>query len=337
MRLDLFRNSSLRIAAVTKTGKYFISAVNVRFAREWTLVVMKVMNYTGFMTTTTFRPLQARNRMRPALKVQPQAPVAAPLTAQSTPTATKVGPTFTSKRQFTRMRGRTVLVDKAAVGPAGKVSGGALAKTVALAGGPVDVLISRTYDMPAIRVYGRVRGGGKERLAVISTESLRELVNIEVREKVAQEVARVLDSLAPLQSAAMSSARERGAAYARQQYDDPMNLSLADAAKHSGHSDRLINSRRNAGQYYALVLDGNSRGFRYPSWQFDARPERLAAVLKVLQAADARCWSVHHFMQSPSDRLEGVCPREWILDGARDIDAVVRLAQARFHSDQGAG
>ena len=151
------------------------------------------------------------------------------------------------------------------------------------------------------------------------------------------KVGRVFDSLAPLQSAARLSARERGATHARQQYDDPLNLSLADAAKHSGLSDRLINVRRNAGQYHALVLDGNSRGFRYPTWQFNARPERLAPVLQVLQAADARCCLVHHFMQSPSDRLEGLCPRDWILDDARDVQAVVRLAQARFHSDQGAG
>ena len=208
-------------------------------------------------------------------------------------------------RQFVRMR--TAMVGETAAGTAGKLTGFATLKS------------------------------GKERLAVITTETLRELVNIEVREKVAQEVGRVLDLLAPFQNAAMSSARERGATYARQQYDDPLNLSLADAAKHSGLSDRLINVRRNAGQYYALVLDGNSRGFRYPSWQFDARPERLAPVLQVLQAADARCWSVHYFMQSPSDRLEGLCPRDWILDDARDVQAVVRLAQARFHSDQGAG
>ena len=294
---------------------------------------MKVMNYTSFMTTSTFRPFQARNRMRPALKVQPQTPAEAFPTPQSTPAATTAGPNLTSKPHFMRMRGRTAPVVKIAVGTAGKWTHGATPKTVALAGGPVDVLFSHSYSMPAVRILG----SGKGRLAVITTETLRELVSIEVREKVAQEVGRVLDSLAPLQSAAMSSARERGATYARQQYDDPLNLSLADAAKHSRLSDRLINGRRNAGQYYALVLDGNSRGFRYPSWQFDARPGRLAPVLQVLQAADARCWSVHHFMQSSSDRLEGLCPRDWILDDARDVQAVVRLAQARFNSDQGAG
>lgn len=266
---------------------------------------MKVMNYTNFMTTSTFRPLQARNRIRPALKMQLQAAAEALSTPQSTPAGTTVGPTLIPMRQFVRMR--TAMVGETAAGTAGKLTGFATLKS------------------------------GKERLAVITTETLRELVNIEVREKVAQEVGRVLDLLAPFQNAAMSSARERGATYARQQYDDPLNLSLADAAKHSGLSDRLINVRRNAGQYYALVLDGNSRGFRYPSWQFDARPERLAPVLQVLQAADARCWSVHYFMQSPSDRLEGLCPRDWILDDARDVQAVVRLAQARFHSDQGAG
>ena len=142
----------------------------------------------------------------------------------------------------------------------------------------MDVLLSLIARMAGVPGHGRIRGRGKEQIAVFANAALREIVAIAVREKVAQEVVRVLDMAASPQRVAMSSARPRGATYARQQYDEPLNLLLADSAKLSGISDRVINERRNAGQYYALILDGNSRRFRYPSWQFDARPERLARV-----------------------------------------------------------
>jgi hypothetical protein len=140
----------------------------------------------------------------------------------------------------------------------------------------------------------------------------------------------------PHQSAAMTLARERGANYARAQYDDPNNLSLLEAGKHAGLAVRIINERRNAGRYYALALDGKSRGFRYPSWQFDAESTRLTPVLDILREANASCWAIHHFMQIPDTQLDGLTPRDWILDATRDATRVINAARARFASDQGA-
>ncbi|RSZ59287.1 hypothetical protein HF313_02500 [Massilia atriviolacea] len=159
-----------------------------------------------------------------------------------------------------------------------------------------------------------------------------------LEEMVKSEVAKAIAQIAATQSTALSAARTRGASYARAEIAKPDNLTLAAAAKYSGRSDRMINEERKRGLYYALVLEGNSRGFRYPSWQFDANRSRLAAVFHAFGNGDTmNSWVIHAFLTTPNVHLDGHSPREVILDPRLDLEPVLALARARFDSDQGAG
>ena len=170
-------------------------------------------------------------------------------------------------------------------------------------------------------------------LAVARTRIQEEDLQAIVERKVFEALARRV----PAQLAGLNAARERGAIWAREEYGNPENLSLNQAATHTGISGRVINERRNAWRYFALVPHGQQRGFRFPRWQFDADNGRLAAVLAVLRDANAGCWTVHSFMITPNAQLEGTMPRDWILDSQNNLERVLQVARARFTSDQGAG
>lgn len=136
---------------------------------------------------------------------------------------------------------------------------------------------------------------------------------------------------------ALQGARDRGMRQAVAQWEEPENLPLKAAAEYAGRSDRVINEERQKGRLYALVLPCKSRGCRYPQWQFDAEPERVAAVLAPFNQAGASCWVVHNFLHRPHEMLGGVAPRERILDSTYSIDRIVRVAADRYRGDQGAG
>lgn len=159
-----------------------------------------------------------------------------------------------------------------------------------------------------------------------------------LQDLVRREVAKAMAEIASSQSGALKAARERGASYARAEIAKPENLTLAAAASYSGRSDRMINEDRKRGRYYALVLDGNSRGFRYPSWQFDADRSRLDAVFHALGNINVmNCWAIHVFLSTPNVRLDGRRPCDVILDRQHNLAPLLAIIEARFHSDQGAG
>jgi hypothetical protein len=180
-------------------------------------------------------------------------------------------------------------------------------------------------------VGGVVRKFNQRQLQALqfSEEQLRALV--------ADEVERAIARLVPVESNALASARERGAAWTRAEYARPENVPLDQAALQTGMSSRLINERRNTWVYYALLPQGQTRGYRFPAWQFNADQTRLASVLGVMRDAGVSCWSLHDFMISPNSLLDGQAPRDWIVDSERDLERVLQLARARFASDQGAG
>ncbi len=133
----------------------------------------------------------------------------------------------------------------------------------------------------------------------------------------------------------LAAAKARGMSYTKAEWQKPTNLNLAAAAGYSRRSDRMINAARNRGELYALVLDGNQRGFRYPQWQFDAEPARLAPVLQALPD-DASCWSKHQFLTRPNDALDGRSPKDVILDPQAALAPVLAAAHHRYAGDQGA-
>jgi len=134
----------------------------------------------------------------------------------------------------------------------------------------------------------------------------------------------------------LDAARERGRLSALQEWENPANLPLKEAATLAGRSDRMLNLDRQAGRLYALVLPGRERGFRYPSWQLSVDSNRLAAALAPFVQAGASCWVTHSFMHRQRDDLQGLTPAQWIADPARPIEAVVQVAQARYRDEQGA-
>lgn len=135
----------------------------------------------------------------------------------------------------------------------------------------------------------------------------------------------------------LQGARDRGMRQAVAEWEEPENLPLKAAAEYAGCSDRVINEERQKGRLYALVLPGKARGCRYPRWQFDAEPERVAAVLVPFNQVGASCWVIHSFLRRPHEALGGVSPRERILDPTYSIDFVVQVAVKHCRGDQGAG
>lgn len=133
-----------------------------------------------------------------------------------------------------------------------------------------------------------------------------------------------------------AAARRRGEAYAAIEWSKPENITLDAAAALAGRADRVINQARKNGEYYALLKHGQSRGFRYPQWQFGVDHTRLAAALKPFHEAKTNCWVIHNFMNRPNSRLSGMRPCEYIADPTLPIEQVVTCAKESLPSDQGA-
>lgn len=169
-------------------------------------------------------------------------------------------------------------------------------------------------------------------LAEFISPALRTLIAAEV----AQEVARIMKTMEFAAPDALAAAKARGKSYMREEWSSFDNATLTQASAYAGRSDRMINVARQNGELYALLLEGNTRGFRYPLWQFDADGARLAKVLAPFHEADANCWVVHNFFNRPHSDLDGRTPREVILDPTADIEQLSRIAHARFQGDQGA-
>ncbi|MFC3461519.1 hypothetical protein [Massilia haematophila] len=158
-------------------------------------------------------------------------------------------------------------------------------------------------------------------------------------EDLKQQVA-VLTGLVNLRtehaSPSLANAKARGASYMRSEFDSPENLSLSAASEYSGRSDRVINQERNRGALYALLLEGNTRGFRYPKWQFDVEASRLRAVLQVLIGTSMSCWALHSFLGRPHTDLDSRAPKDVIADNTFPLDRIVEVARRRVDQQQGA-
>lgn len=151
-----------------------------------------------------------------------------------------------------------------------------------------------------------------------------------------EELSKALANLPSGAVDSLGAAKARGASYARTEWGKPENLTLQQAAAYCGRSDRVVNEARIKGEYYALLLEGKSRGYRYPLWQFDADTDRLAKILALLNTVDASCWVKHNFLLRPNTLLGGRSPREIILDQATDLSQLIKVTNNRFDGDQGA-
>lgn len=268
------------------------------------------MNYTHFMTISPPKPLLDKNLSRPPEQTAAKAPSQGRDASGQTPAKPK-----------SRLEGLSKFVQRKSLRSLNATAKSAKSNEIEL------IEVTRSNRHAGFRTSDP--GGAKRTARKTEVLNLRLLVE--------KEVERILGTQAPPQSPAMTLARERGAAYARDQYAKPENLSLLEAAKVSGRSERWVNARRNDGDYYALILDGNSRGFRYPQWQFDADAKRLRAILDILHEAGLSCWTIHNFLLRPHADLGGISPKDWILDSSLDLWRVIEVARARFLSDQGAG
>lgn len=134
----------------------------------------------------------------------------------------------------------------------------------------------------------------------------------------------------------LAAARARGVTYMKAQLELPENINLDTAAQYSGLSGRHINELRQRGEFYALVLEGNTRGFRYPQWQFDAEFERLAPLMRALKQKSLSCWAIHDFLTRSNDDL-GKSPKNAILDPNFPLRRIEQAIEKRFgNADQGA-
>lgn len=134
----------------------------------------------------------------------------------------------------------------------------------------------------------------------------------------------------------LAAAKARGASYKSDELANPENLNLVNASKYAGRSDRVINMERNRGWLYALVPDGNSRGYRYPKWQFDVPAARLRAVLEILTPSSLSCWSLHNFLKRPHSDLDGKSPSAALADSTFAIERIINVARRRVDLQQGA-
>ena len=138
----------------------------------------------------------------------------------------------------------------------------------------------------------------------------------------------VPDSLLP----ALARGREVKAA----EFAKATNLTLEEAARAAHKSDRSVNEERIKGQWYALLPDGKTRGYRYPEWQFNVPRERLLPVLQALRDQTVPTWAQHRFLTRPSMFLPNeAVPSEVIANESIPIEIVLSAINNRFRSDQG--
>jgi hypothetical protein len=132
------------------------------------------------------------------------------------------------------------------------------------------------------------------------------------------------------------NAKARGVSYMKSEFENPENLTLTAASEYAGRSDRIINQERNRGTLYALILEGNTRGYRYPKWQFDVPTTRLRPVLEVLIPTPMSCWALHSFLVRPNTSLDSKSPKDVIGDSGFPLERVVDAARRRADQQQGA-
>lgn len=171
----------------------------------------------------------------------------------------------------------------------------------------------------------------KDSLIVITGADLVLLV----RQQVETQLPKLLEE-AKAKSDPLAGARARGDAYKQSELANAENLTLSEAAKRTGFSEKWINTLRNRRELYALVEPGRERGFRYPAWQFECQKGRLSTVLEALSNAGVELWGIHTFMNSASKDLQGRTPRDYIRDDKAPLEQVLKVIERRYAEEQGA-
>jgi hypothetical protein len=134
----------------------------------------------------------------------------------------------------------------------------------------------------------------------------------------------------------LAAAVTRGAEYMREEFFRPENLSLEEASVLTGRSERTINTERNRGWLYALLLEGNSRGYRYPKWQFDVPAARLRPILDILRSKNFVGWALHNFFVTPHFDLDDQSPSAAIANEEFPLERIANVARIRVDAHQGA-
>jgi hypothetical protein len=281
---------------------------------------MKVM-YDTFINSPLDRSLQSKNKLRLLPKSRRARPIEVGAEAPSTGSTQKSG--SANRRIRNAARVLALMLEKQVLQQHGEAGFTA----------HLSLLLQHGRRIKRHKLERSPREAAEPATSVRSTG----LDDQAIRKLVEQEVVRVLSTMAQPESQALRSARERGLAYARSEYEKPEHLSLPHAAAKAKLSERIINERRNAGRYYALIMEGNTRGYRFPEWQFGVKEERLTPVLDVLRAAQASCWMMHHFLIAPNTLLGNVSPRDYLLAPDQPLEHLLNIVRGRFASDQGAG
>lgn len=304
---------------------------------EFDLEVMKVMNYTDFMNKLSYHLFpKSLEQIYPELEALGRVG----RLRRDLDLIANADPLGIMKRELT-----SETLSECADWATRPFLDAELSKMVEVAG-PADwSAIVRYCTRPGLKLHGYAPamffGGGDAVLLPDVKINVEKVEVAELRQEVEelkQQVA-VLTGLVNLRvepvSDPLAAAKSRGASYMKNELANPDNLSLVDASKYAGRSDRLINVERNKGWLYALVPEGNTRGYRYPKWQFDVPAPRLRAILDTLAPGSLSCWALHNFLTRSHSDLDGKSPAAALADGDFPIDQIIDVARRRIDQHQG--
>lgn len=132
-------------------------------------------------------------------------------------------------------------------------------------------------------------------------------------------------------AALIRAAKKRGADLAQEILARDGMLTGAQAEDRSGVPRRTLNARRAAGTLLGLIGPAQTRGYRYPSWQFD--PEIAKAVTQVCAVLKSKPpWGVYLFFITPQPALGGLTPVDALRVGKSET--VFLLAQSESDGQQ---
>lgn len=136
---------------------------------------------------------------------------------------------------------------------------------------------------------------------------------------------------APAPSEALADARVRGAEYVRTELIT-QNLLLPAAAEAAGLTVEELRAQTSAGEFYAFNTAPDA--LRFPPWQFKA--PLTARKLLIGAFTGHSTWALHLFTSRPNMYLGELSPREYVLHGDFEMDALKRAVDYRLCGQQGA-
>ena len=130
----------------------------------------------------------------------------------------------------------------------------------------------------------------------------------------------------------LASAKDRGAQWMRMILERPEMLTIEQASAQVA-SRGTLNEWRQRGRVLALKMPASTRGYRYPSWQFeDGVQPAVEAILG--RMSHSTPWKIYHFLTTPEPLLGNRIPLELIRQGrGKEVE---RAAAARDEAIQGA-